>query len=95
MDSKQVSSGDKRRPPNAGKGRKKGSQNKLTRTVKEAFEAAFNALQDQPGAKLDDWAKGNPTDFYKIASKLIPTDVKATVEGSIEFREVVRKIVKP
>ncbi len=79
----------------AGPGRPKGVPNKVTQTVKEAFEAAFRTLQDQPGAKLDDWAKENPTDFYKIASKLIPTDVKAELSGSVEFREVVRKIVKP
>jgi len=50
--------------------------------VREAFEDAFNALQedpDQPHA-LRPWAKKNPDKFYLLAQKLIPTQVAATVE---------------
>lgn len=61
-------------------GRPKGVQNKLTRTVKETVLAAFNDLQSDPKANIMSWAKDNPTDFYKIASKLIPTEVSANVE---------------
>lgn len=86
-----------RKPPNAGKGRKKGVPNKITASVKEAFELAFKNLQNKPGAKLDDWAEANPTDFYKIASKLIPSAVQAEVTGSVDHRitKIVREIVKP
>lgn len=60
-------------------GRQKGTPNSLTRTVKEQFEDTFRVLQEHKGAKLDDWAKDNPTEFYKLASKLIPAQINATV----------------
>jgi len=44
MDSKKVEGSVRRRPPAAGKGRPKGSVNKLTASVKEAIEAAFHGV---------------------------------------------------
>lgn len=69
------------RPENAG--RKEGSVNKLTRTVKERVLEVFNELQDDPKANLLSWAKDEPTEFYKIAAKLIPADINAKVDGKI------------
>lgn len=60
-------------------GRKAGTPNKLTRTVKQAFEEAFNAMQEKPGVKLGDWGKDNPTEFYKLAARLIPAEIDAKV----------------
>jgi hypothetical protein len=57
---------------NAGKGRKRGSRNKLTRGAKEAFEHAFNALGGS--AALAEWAAENRTDFYKLFARLIPQE---------------------
>lgn len=54
-------------------GRKKGTPNKLTASVKEAFEIAFNELQQERGVRLTDWARKNTTEFYKLAARLIPT----------------------
>jgi len=59
------------------KGKPKGAQNKLTKSVKEAFEIAFNELQGDSEANLTNWAKDNTTEFYKLAAKLIPTSVNA------------------
>ena len=59
------------------KGKPKGATNKLTKSVKEAFEIAFSELQEDKEAKLTNWAKENPTEFYKLAAKLIPTSVNA------------------
>lgn len=59
-----------KRPAKAG--RRAGTPNKLTQSVKEAFEAAFNDLQSDEANSLLQWAKQNPTDFYKLAAKLIP-----------------------
>ena len=56
---------------------RKGSPNKLTKSVKEAFEIAFNELQGDSEANLANWAKENTTEFYKLAAKLIPTSVNA------------------
>lgn len=61
-------------------GRQPGQLNKLTRTVKETVLAVFNDLQDDPKVNLAAWAKTEPTEFYKIAAKLIPQDIKAKVE---------------
>lgn len=47
----------------------------FTKTVKEAVLAAFNDLQKDPSVNIIAWGKGNPTEFYKIAAKLIPTEV--------------------
>lgn len=64
-----------------GRARKpKGATNKLTRTVKECVLDAFNDLQKDPKVKLSKWGKENPTEFYKIAAKLIPTEVNAQVK---------------
>lgn len=64
-------------------GKVKGTPNKLTRTVKETVLAAFNDLQNDPKANILAWAKDEPTEFYKIAAKLIPTEVNATVESKV------------
>lgn len=60
-------------------GRPTGVQNKITRTVKETVLAVFNSLQSDPKACLEAWAKNETTEFYKIAAKLIPTEVNAQV----------------
>lgn len=64
-------------------GKPKGAVNKLTRTVKETVLAAFNDLQNDPKTNIVAWGKDNPTEFYKIAAKLIPTEVNATVESVV------------
>lgn len=61
-------------------GRPAGTPNKLTKTVKETVLAAFNDLQQDPRANIVSWGLDNPTEFYKIAAKLIPTEISANVE---------------
>lgn len=60
-------------------GRRPGSQNKLTRTVKERVLDTFNELQADKTTSLTGWAKTELTEFYKIAAKLIPADIHNTV----------------
>lgn len=62
------------------KGKPIGATNKITRTIKEAVFDTFNELQEDPHAKLLAWGKKNPTKFYELAAKLIPTEVTAKVE---------------
>ena len=75
-DSKVVTAG-RRKPPNAGKGRKKGVPNKVTRAAKEAIQFAFDELG---GAEaLATWARANDKNkavFYSVIfPKIIPHEV--------------------
>lgn len=67
-------------------GKPKGAKNKVTKTFKELLQNAVDALQDDPKANMVKWAKDNPTEFYKIAAKLIPTEVNANIDGEIGIR---------
>lgn len=67
-----------------GPGRPKGLQNKTTSTMKQAIAAVYDALQK--GQKVEhghfiEWAKKHPTEFYKIASKLLPLQISGDDEG--------------
>jgi hypothetical protein len=63
----------KRRPPAAGMGRVKGVPNKTTRAVKEALAEAFE--RNGGVESLTTWAQANPTEFYKLWAKLLPTEI--------------------
>jgi len=56
-----------------GGGRPKGVPNKTTVAFKEAVLRAFDGIGGD--ATFQAWAKKNPTEFYKIAARLIPTEV--------------------
>jgi hypothetical protein len=57
----------------AGPGRPKGVPNKATASIKKAFLEAF---ERRGGVKaLVEWAEDEPTEFYKLAAKLIPTEI--------------------
>jgi hypothetical protein len=60
-------------------GRRPGSLNKTTVAVKEAFRAAFDELGGVEA--LVGWARENETQFYQLYSKLIPTEIDATISG--------------
>lgn len=64
-------------------GRRKGSLNKKTHSVKEALEAAFHGLGGK--AALVRWAETNPTEFYRIWAKLLPRDINATIDGQMRL----------
>lgn len=70
-------------------------QNKFTASVKDAVKAAFDELQSDPGANLAAWAKANPTDFYKLAAKLIPAAVETEVSGGLDLSVAVAFIDRP
>lgn len=63
-------------------GRKKGVQNKTTVAVKEALQSTFDEIGGVNG--LVNWAKQEPTEFYKLWGKLLPTEVKADVGGQLQ-----------
>ena len=66
---------------NAGKGRPKGSPNRSTAGIKRAFADAF----EQRGGvtALLTWAEKHETEFYRLVSKLIPTEINGPSGGAI------------
>jgi len=66
-------------------GRPKGIPNKSTRLVKDVFATVFSELQNDPKANLQTWGSQNPTEFYKLASKLIPIQLAGDPENPISF----------
>ena len=73
----------KRKPPNAGKGRKKGVPNKATKQVREALEGALNA-GDGAQKFFEKLKDEQPVAFTNIVSKLIPVQVEADLKGQID-----------
>lgn len=75
------------KPPNAGKGRPKGSQNKVTKAVKEMI---LGALDDAGGqAYLARQAQENPAAFMTLIGKVLPMQVDATVAATVKRIELV------
>lgn len=64
------------RPANAG--RRKGTPNRTTASVKAALVEAFNELGGV--AALVKWGKKNPALFYPLWAKLLPQEVKVDGE---------------
>lgn len=65
-------------------GKPKGAVTKATKLVKEVFAEAFTDLQNDPAAKLAVWGKNNPTEFYKLASKLIPIQLGSDPDSPLQ-----------
>ncbi|MHB1287523.1 MAG: hypothetical protein ACYCYP_13410 [Leptospirales bacterium] len=94
MDSKIVESTEKKRPPNAGKGRKKGVPNKITKSVREAIETAFEEVGSHK--YLVDQALENPSAFMALLGKLLPSGsainigVAIGTDGRRSFEDTIR-----
>ena len=65
-------------------GRVAGTPNKTTATMKAAIESVYQALQEKSGkphGHFLEWAEDNETEFYKLASKLIPLQLAGDDDG--------------
>ena len=71
-----------------GVGRPKGSQNKLTVSIKQAFKEAFDERGGVPA--LLEWAAEEPTAFYNLVGRLIPTEMSGPDGGPLTIT-IVRK----
>ena len=67
-------------------GRKAGTPNKVTASVKAALIEAFDKLGGVPS--LVAWGQQNPDDFYKLWAKLLPTEVHATGDVGVTVQIV-------
>jgi hypothetical protein len=71
---------------NAGKGRKPGSSNKITRDIKEMV---INALQKAGGEEyLTDQARKNPSAFMGLVGKVLPLQVQASGSGQVLLEQL-------
>lgn len=66
-------------------GRKKGTPNSITRTVKQAFELAFADAQADPKcpANLNNFKHEFPKEFIAAAAKLIPAEIRGQVDVQV------------
>lgn len=77
-------------------GRQKGSPNKITKAFKDILTDTIHALEDNSDKGEDEahtglleFAKNNPKEFYRIASKLVPQEMVGELTG-----EVIIKVVR-
>lgn len=70
-------------------GRKKGAVNRTTTVFKQAVLVTYDAIGGD--AAFAEWATANPTEYYRIASRLIPQEVSTTVA----MRPLVIDLVTP
>ena len=80
---------------NGNSGKAPGTQNKLTKTVKETVLAVFNEIQTDPKINLKAFAQKYPRDFYNIAARLIPTELTGKLVTAINIIETLAPDCKP
>jgi len=76
-----------------GGGRPKGARNKTTVVFKDAIMRAFHGLGGV--AALQRWGEKNQTEFYKIAARLIPTEVTGDPEAPLQHKVTFGGRYKP
>jgi hypothetical protein len=67
-------------------GRQKGTPNKLSASFRQSVLEAFEELGGT--GHLVAWARKNPTEYYRIAARLIPTELVGN-----EHQPVAMKVV--
>lgn len=81
-----------KRPPNAGKGRKKGVPNKVTGALKDMI---LTALSDAGGVEyLKAQAEKNPNAFLGLVGKVLPLQVSSG-EGGDGIKKLVIEWQRP
>lgn len=72
---------------------RKNIPNKVTKAFKDILVDTIHALEDNSDKKKKDkktgllaFAKDNPKEFYRIASKLVPQDIIGELNGDITIR---------
>jgi hypothetical protein len=76
-----------------GKGRPKGTQNKMTKALKEMI---LQALDDAGGVEyLVKQADENPTAFLRLVGKVLPLQLTGENGGAIQVERVERIFTRP
>ena len=71
-------------------GRTKGTPNKFNKQFKDLLTETYRALEEKDGHGLQAWAEKHPTDFYRICSKLVPTEIALDIPEGKEFSLVIK-----
>jgi hypothetical protein len=58
--------------------RPRGSKNKVQACARENVVCVFNRLGGT--AYMADWARENPSDFFKIYARLVPQELKTAID---------------
>lgn len=76
-------------------GRKKGTPNKISLTVKQAVIETFSNLGGIE--HMTAWARKQPTEFYRLAGRLIPTEITGQGGGPVlvtsDPQEIARRML--
>lgn len=62
-------------------GRQAGTPNKITAAFKDAVRTVYEDIGGH--AAFGSWAREHPTEFYRIAARLIPTEVALRGEQAV------------
>ena len=62
-------------------GRKRGTPNRISRAFKESVQIAFGAIGGDEAFAA--WARENRSEFYRIAARLIPTELTGSDKGGV------------
>ena len=77
-----------------GSGRKAGTPNKISATVKQNVINVFERLGGEDHMVM--WATENPNQFYNIYAKMMPTQSElGTIDGQDSPLNVTLKFIKP
>ena len=79
-------------------GRRKGTPNNSTVAIREATLQVFEDLQAEAGGGNDHylaWARANPTDFYRLLTRLLPRRVAPPEADPAPIREIRRTFIMP
>ena len=79
-----------------GRGRPKGSPNKLTATIKDMILQALNdAHEDGGAAYLKQQAIKNPAAFLTLVGKVLPLQLTGEGGGPMQFEKIERLFIRP
>ena len=70
-------------------GRKKGTPNKLSSTVRDNVVAVFDGLGGT--SHMLEWARTNPSEFYRLYGKMLPQGIELAAEAPIVSRLIINR----
>ncbi len=93
--SKMQGSTGRKLPPNAGKGRKKGSKNKVTRDTREALALLIENNHDKMQTWLDDVAAADPGKALTLLLQMIEFTTPKMARTELTGRDGGPMIIEP